>query len=181
RPRDPGGEEQGARLRGGSRGIYDDAVRLIDAATEALAAARQAGDERALRATGRITLASVYRSADTQFGLWDGRFVGTYLTRHRSELEALQGEQLSQAWVELLARKIGAATGAPGYSLHQRGISLDFQNPEPGISNEKTSTAMARWRATWFYGWLEEHAAEYGFEPYDGEAWHWNYTALMND
>lgn len=25
-----------------------------------------------------------------------------------------------------------------------------------------------------------EHAGEYGFEPYDGEAWHWNYTALMN-
>src|SRR5690606_27331406 len=121
-----------------------------------------------------------YRDADTQFGLWDSRFTGTYVARHRAQLQALEGELLSDAWVNALARRIGAATATPGYSLHQRGIALDFRNPEPGIQNSKTNDAMTQWRNTWFYGWLVEHAGEYGFEPYDGEAWHWNYTALMN-
>lgn len=161
--------------------LVGDGERLLAAADADLAIAQAAGDERAALARAPIGLASAYRHADTQFGLWNNRFTGTYMTRHRGELEALAGEALSEAWVSLLARKIGAATGAPGYSLHQRGISLDFRSPQPGVPNEKTNTAMARWRDTWFYDWLVAHAAEYGFEPYDGEAWHWNYTALMNE
>jgi LAS superfamily LD-carboxypeptidase LdcB len=161
--------------------IVQDGEALLTAAEEALVLAQAQGDEGALRANTTIRLASAYRDADNQFGLWDGRFTGTYLTRHREELQELAGEPLSAAWVNALARRIGAATATPGYSLHQRGIALDFQNPQPGITNEMTATAMARWRNTWFHAWLVAHAVDHGFEPYDGEAWHWNYTALMNE
>lgn len=161
--------------------LLDDGEALLSAAEAAIVLAQSQGDEAALRARTTIRLASAYRDADNQFGLWDGRFAGTYLVRHRGELQQLGGDPLSATWVNTLARRIGAATATPGYSLHQRGISLDFENPEPGIRNEKTNTAMARWRNTWFHAWLVAHAAEHGFEPYDGEAWHWNYTALMNE
>jgi LAS superfamily LD-carboxypeptidase LdcB len=161
--------------------LLDDGEALITAAEAALALAQAQGDASALRARTSITLASAYRDADEQFDLWNGRFSAVYVHRHREELQRLAGVPLSTAWVDLLARRIGAATATPGYSLHQRGISLDFNNPQPGIANEKTNAAMVRWRNTWFYAWLLAHAGEHGFEPYDGEAWHWNYTALMNE
>lgn len=40
---------------------------------------------------------------------------------------------------------------------------------------------MERWRASWFHQWLVANASGYGFEPYTGEAWHWNYTALIHE
>jgi hypothetical protein len=177
-------EESRGRLRRLSfrRELIDDGEDLLESAEAALAEAQGQGDERALRATiVPIRLASAYRDADHQFRLWNGRFTDTYVTRHQRMLEGLEGDPLSEEWIARLARAIGGATATPGYSLHQRGISLDFQNPQPGIRNQKTPAAMQRWRDTWFHAWLVDHAAEFGFEPYDGEAWHWNYTALMEE
>lgn len=134
-PQEQIGRIEGLQFR---KELVDDASNLLAAAREALAADQASGDPAASQATGTIGLASAYRSADTQFRYWNGRFTGTYAERHHGELDALGGSPLSDAWVELLARKIGAATATPGYSLHQRGIALDFRNPEPGIKNSKT-------------------------------------------
>src|SRR5690606_5932132 len=91
-------------------------------------------------------------------GVRGWRFSQVYMPRHRALLLGLEGDPLSETWVTTLARKIGAATATPGYRLYQRGIALDFRNPQPGVRNEKPNTAMARWRDTWFYDWLVAHA-----------------------
>src|SRR5690606_19210483 len=59
--------------------LVEDGESWMLAAEEALALAQAEGDARALLANAPIRLASAYRSADTQFGLWNGRFSQVYV------------------------------------------------------------------------------------------------------
>jgi hypothetical protein len=60
----------------------------------------------------------------------------------------------------------------PGYSSHQAGVALDFNN----MSGKKNGATCSN-RATNSgagYKWLVANAATYGFKQYAVEAWHWD-------
>lgn len=60
----------------------------------------------------------------------------------------------------------------PGYSSHQAGVALDFNN----MSGKKNGATCSN-RATnggAGYKWLVANAATYGFKQYAVEAWHWD-------
>lgn len=60
----------------------------------------------------------------------------------------------------------------PGYSSHQAGVALDFNN----MSGKKNGSTCSN-RATNSgagYKWLVANAATYGFKQYAVEAWHWD-------
>ncbi len=54
----------------------------------------------------------------------------------------------------------------PGYSMHERGLAIDFI-----IGDD-----LIRSRGTTAFGWLSEHAEEYGFYNLPSEPWHWSTT-----
>jgi LAS superfamily LD-carboxypeptidase LdcB len=64
---------------------------------------------------------------------------------------------------------------APGYSLHNSGIAIDFRTRQ-GRHNLGPSTAqIALWNRSWFFRWLSANAANFGFaqNPNINEPWHW--------
>ena len=75
---------------------------------------------------------------------------------------------------------VGAKIAAPGYSNHQAGLAIDFQQLlTTGVVRNDTGTRWtAAWRRTWFYKWLLTNASGFGFAPYDKEPWHWTYQRL---
>lgn len=156
---------------------------LLATATKALQAAQQAGEADALR-TVRLTVASGYRGDSRQRNLWLGYF-RKYYNQSREARAALPGGPHSDAALTYLLRSrgaggfgIGGRIAAPGFSNHQGGIAVDLwqeRTPRHRIVNETERTARARWRATWFHGWLVAHAAEHGFQPLATEEWHWEH------
>jgi hypothetical protein len=54
----------------------------------------------------------------------------------------------------------------PGYSMHERGLAVDFV----------VGDDLIRSRGTNAFGWLRDHAAEYGFYNLPSEPWHWSTT-----
>jgi len=154
----------------------DMAGRLLAAAHQALATAQQAGDPDAA-ATERITVVSGYRGSDHQRRLWC-RYFTRYYNETRSDRGRLPGGPHSPAAVQhmLEVYRIPNRIAAPGYSNHQAGIAADFLQVRKGrerITNSTRPAAVQRWRATWFFRWLERNAATYGFVPYPKEPWHW--------
>src|SRR5467141_4225413 len=77
--------------------------------------------------------------------------------------------------------KLPNRIAAPGYSNHQGGIAVDFQqNRAKGseISNSYEPNEQKKWRASWFFDWLKNNGAQFGFRPYIREAWHWEYRPI---
>lgn len=134
----------------------------------------------------KVKLTSTYRDADNQFGLWDSRFQGYWNDAQQSDDPKYHVEpgEMGSNEVKKLARYIGVATGAPGYSQHQKGLAIDFAAPTRNTKNKKHASEVngvevkwqLLWRETWLHKWLVDNAAIYGFEAYSGEAWHWNYV-----
>lgn len=66
----------------------------------------------------------------------------------------------------------------PGYSSHQAGVAIDFNNMsgyKPGATcSNRASNAGAG------YQWLRENAHKYGFKQYAAEAWHWDALPINN-
>ncbi len=162
------------------------AGRLLEAANAALAQARQAGHTDALR-TRNITVISGYRGSDHQRNLWLGYFSAQdgYYDQTRTARSSTAGGPHSEAAVNYMLRRrgdggfgVGGRIAAPGYSNHQGGIAVDFlqeRNRGHAVRNKSSNAARARWRASWFHGWLLEHGAGYGFEPIATEEWHWEF------
>lgn len=161
------------------------AGRLLAAANADLATAQQAGDADARR-TVRLSAGSGYRNRDHQKRLWLSYFPG-YYARTMAAREALGGGPHSDDAVAYLlkSRRAGGfgLTGriaAPGYSNHQNGIAIDFvQERRPGhrVVNRSDDASRAKWRRSWFHGWLRSRAAEFGFQPLATEEWHWEFRA----
>jgi peptidoglycan hydrolase-like protein with peptidoglycan-binding domain/LAS superfamily LD-carboxypeptidase LdcB len=159
------------------------AGRLLAAANTDLQKAQAAGDADALR-TKRLTAASGYRSSDHQRSLWLTYFKG-YYNRTRAHREALSEGPHSKAAVAYMLKSkayggfgLGGRIAAPGYSNHQNGIAVDlYQNRKAGheVANSSSDAARAAWRRSWFYGWLKQNAAAYGFEQLPTEEWHWEF------
>jgi monoamine oxidase len=154
------------------------AGRLLAAANSALAAAQVSGDQDAAR-TVRVTAASGYRNRSHQETLWRKYFAG-YYDETRAARESLPDGPHGAAAVHYLLEtfRIPARVAAPGYSNHQNGIAIDLaQERAPGhrVRNSTSAAAVQAWRRTWLSGWLREHAATFGFQPYQREPWHWDY------
>lgn len=142
---------------------------LVQAAKD-LAGDQARGEPDAV-ATRKLGVCSTYRSANSQFGLWDKRFA-KYL---QAFCEA-NGLPVEAGAVDpsKLAQYIGARTACPGYSHHQSGLAIDFATTVGTVQLSAGSRDL--WTKSWFYQWLQVHASTYGFSPLSGEPWHWTHS-----
>lgn len=160
------------------RDAAEAAGRLIAAANEALAAAKQAGDPDALK-TSQVTTASGYRGSEYQARLWR-RYFPDYYRRTAGHRAALSSGPHGPEAISYMIKGFGIPKwiAAPGYSNHQSGIAIDLQQVRvrgARIRNSSRPAARTAWRGTWLYGWLVQNAASFGFRPYEREPWHWEY------
>lgn len=160
------------------------ASRLLSEANGALAAARAARDPDALK-TIHISGTSGYRSKAHQEHLWK-----EYFTRSKKHHESYYNQTIAKratfsdgqhgnTAVKFMVDFIKGKIAAPGFSNHQAGLAIDFQQirtKNNQIVNATSGEAMRKWRATWFFCWLKDNAARFGFEEYKGEPWHWVYA-----
>jgi hypothetical protein len=160
------------------RDAAEAAGRLISAANEALAAAKQAGDPDALK-TRRVIAASGYRGREHQAQLWRGYFPDYYQRTARQRATFGSGPHGPEA-VSYMIKGFGIPKwiAAPGYSNHQSGIAIDLQQERiegARIRNSSRLAARTAWQGTWLYRWLLRNATSFGLRPYEREPWHWEY------
>ncbi len=67
----------------------------------------------------------------------------------------------------------------PGYSSHQAGVAIDFENGMRGVTGGSTCETRAKATDSEAWSWLKDNAENYGFKQYSREAWHWD--ALPSD
>jgi hypothetical protein len=148
---------------------------LLAAARAALDRDKAAGDALA-QGCEWIKAGSGYRSSSTQFSSWQRNFP-RYYERTRAERARLEGGEHGAAAVAHLARFIGGWLGAPGYSLHNDGRAMDFRTRQGGhdLGASSAAASIERWKASWLWRWLKQHAGEFGFVEYAREPWHWNF------
>lgn len=169
-----------AKIAGTDKWMRSDAAeavgRLLTDARQALSEAQNAGDADAKRTRG-LGATSGYRSPKHQYELWRGYFPKDYAKTEQARLQAIGGEH-GPAARQIALKETAQWIAAPGFSNHNSGIAIDFaqiRTPKSPIKNSSDATALARWRTTWFYKWLLANAANYGFQPYVREPWHWEY------
>ncbi len=126
---------------------YQRTVPLHRLAAEAWAALTAAARADGLAAPLLLPV-SGYRSVEEQAWLWDGA------------LAKYGDPEVACLWV-----------ARPGTSAHQSGRAVDCHLGY-GIESEYADTM----RGTEAYRWLVDHAAAFGFHPYDLEPWHWEYN-----
>jgi len=164
--------------------------RLLAAARADLAAdqtrpgqAAETSDRRArAQRVEELALNNAYRSASTQFAIWDRKFAG-YLASTRPQRLALPGGEFGEAAAALLRDYVGVRVAAPGFSNHQGGIAVDFAlrlkpATTAGAGGPALGPAMGQvdpWKESWFWRWLGRRAGEFGFVAYLPEPWHWEY------
>jgi monoamine oxidase len=147
-----------------------------DAAAAAVALLKDARS--ALAAQGladkvRIGIVSAYRPASRQFLIWQGKGRNggfPYYYRKMLEQGRLAPGDYGAAAIAEMAVEIANWVAAPGYSNHQDGLAFDFGTQAVG---KKGLGAIGK--KAWFHKWLVAHAHNYGFYPYEKEAWHWTY------
>jgi LAS superfamily LD-carboxypeptidase LdcB len=154
------------------------AGRLLAAANQDLAEAQRTGDPDAAN-TISLTGASGYRSFADQQRVWRHHF-GGYYQRTAAARASLAGGPHGPAAVAYMfdTFKISWKVAAPGFSNHQNGIAIDFQQVRKKghpVRNSTTDAAKRIWLATWFHGWLLRRAGSFGFSPYEKEPWHWEF------
>jgi LAS superfamily LD-carboxypeptidase LdcB len=127
-----------------------------------------------------VGITSAYRSASRQFTLWQSYFPDYYRRTQAHRRGLTGGEHGSQA-VRYMVRFVGARIAAPGYSMHNSGLAIDFRNVQDGrtLRNRTTSSATRAWRRSWFWDWLTANAARFGYYQNTSidEPWHWEYRA----
>jgi LAS superfamily LD-carboxypeptidase LdcB len=162
------------------------ATRLFEAANAELARARTLGHEDALR-TLRLTSNSGYRGSEHQRNLWLGYFKNYYNKTRKARAVIPEGPHSAKAMSYMLdVFGLPNRIAAPGYSSHQGGIAIDFEQRRTTgheISNSYDPQEQKKWRATWFFDWLQKqnNAARFDFRPYAKEAWHWEYRPSKLD
>lgn len=146
---------------------------LLTAARQELEKSIQAKSGEAL-GVKNIGVTSGYRSAQRQFSKWREYFP-KYYTLTADKRKALAGGAHGDAASSYLRRFIATRLAAPGFSLHNSGIAIDFRTTEGGrvLGPSKSQTQL--WKNTWFFKWLTSKAKNFGFyqnEEID-EPWHW--------
>jgi hypothetical protein len=121
---------------------------------------------------------SGYRSVEKQFAGWQSAF-RTYYRDTQKERATLPGGPHGAAAVDALAIYVGKRIGAPGFSLHNSGLAMDFFTKEGSLSLGPNTSAksVAAWKRTWLFDWLSRNAAAYHFfqNTKINEPWHWEY------
>jgi LAS superfamily LD-carboxypeptidase LdcB len=122
---------------------------------------------------------SGYRSVERQFAGWQSAFRSKYYPDTRKQREGLPGGAHGEAAVTFLVNYVRKRIGAPGYSLHNSGLAMDFFTNEGSLRLGPDTSAknVAAWKTTWFFGWLSSHANAYRFFQNIAidEPWHWEY------
>jgi LAS superfamily LD-carboxypeptidase LdcB len=154
---------------------------LLTAARADLAKQKQVGDAQAGAVTD-ISLASAYRSASQQFSIWQKNFP-TYYRSTGANRGAMTGGEHGPAAVALLAGYISnTGVAAPGYSLHNNGLAVDFSTTEINQGFGPEGSQKAAWKRTWLWAWLTANASTYHFfqDSSINEPWHWVYRATSS-
>lgn len=178
--RDLQAQELGSVLGSGVRLRTDAAVaasRLILDAEKACKQARKSGNADALL-TVEVGATSGFRSSAEQRRVWEQAFPVFY-NDTRSQRANQDGGKHGDAAAAFLAEYIGQRVAAPGFSHHNAGVAVDLSQVRlvgsPPVKNDTSAESVKRWRETWLYSWLREHAGSYGFVPYEREPWHWEF------
>ncbi len=169
-------ENQLAEIEGGVQARRDAAAAcrmLLSAAREGLRE-DQSRRDRLARQVRRIGVASGYRSARSQFQSWRTSFP-RYYRQTQEERERQEGGEHGSAAARLLARYISGRLAAPGYSLHNNGVAIDFNTTQGRQNLGPNTSQIAQWNRSWFFNWLTANAANFGFaqNPNINEPWHW--------
>lgn len=123
-----------------------------------------------------IGVGSAYRSATTEFTIWNGLFEKYYndTSEVRSELS---GGEHGPAAVGLMVKHYTTRKAAPGFGNHTNGIAVDFVTTQGSRRLGASVSQNGLWRKSWFHVWLTNYASEFSFAPLSSEAWHWEYHA----
>lgn len=152
---------------------------LLIAAREELQKQKQAKAGAALRVKG-IGIASGYRSANRQFSIWRQYFPKYYrLTEEKRK--KLPGGEHAEAAARLLKSFIAKRLAAPGFSLHNSGIAIDFKTTDQGHHLGPSKSQTQLWKKSWFFHWLMSNAMNFGFyqNTHIDEPWHWELKATL--
>lgn len=166
--------------------------RLLDAARADLAAdldapgqdAETVGRRERARRVEALALDNAYRSASTQFGIWDRNYAG-YAASTRAARLLCPGGEFGPDAADLLREYVGVRVAAPGFSNHQGGTAVDFAlrlkpaAAAPAIAAARLGPSTAQtdpWKESWFWRWLNRRAGEFGFIAYLPEPWHWEFA-----
>jgi hypothetical protein len=169
-----------ALIEGGTKARIETAAACRDllAAARAGLAAAQSGHDPHAAAVERISLVSGYRSASQQLAAWQANFP-TYYHLTQEERRRMPGGEHGEQAVEVTARYVGARLAAPGYSLHNNGLAIDFGTRESGhdLGAHTNAESLRRWKASWLFAWLMAHAGDYGLfqNRTIDEPWHWEF------
>lgn len=149
---------------------------LLVAAREALEEGKQAKEAKALKVKA-IGVSSGYRSARLQFRLWRERFPKYYRLTEDARAGKSGGEH-GDAAARHLKSYIAARLAAPGFSLHNSGIAIDFFTRDGGQRLGPSKSQCKPWKKSWFYEWMTNNAADFGFylNTAIDEPWHWELT-----
>lgn len=163
-------------IEGGIKARKDAALlcqQLLLAAREDLEKGKQAKSGNALLVK-KIGVCSGYRSATKQFSIWRKNFP-KYLRLTEDERKALPEGQHGDSSATYLKGFISKRLAAPGFSLHNSGIAIDFITEERGRSLGPSKSQTQQWKKSWFFNWLMSNAKNFGFFQNKSidEPWHW--------
>ena len=90
----------------------------------------------------------------------------------------MPGGPHGDAAVTYMVGYVSPKIAAPGFSNHQAGLAIDLKQERTRgneIYNSTDPEWVQKWQSTWFFRWLQQNAARFGFSPYTVEPWHWEY------
>ena len=170
-----GDVEYGQRMR---KPAAVSCVAMLARARAALGSEKTQGNAAALKVK-EFGARSGYRSVETQFNGWQGAFRTKYYANTQSARAKLPGGPHGEAAVAYMVQYIGKRLGAPGYSLHNNGLAMDFFTKEGRLNLGPNTNAqsVAAWKGTWLFGWLSRNAKTFHFYQNTNidEPWHWEY------
>jgi hypothetical protein len=149
------------------------------AAGALLAAARALYDgDRQRYGQSDLMVYTGYRSAPFQLEIWEYHFPARYRATQAAR-ERLPGGAHGQRAAEHLAAHYAARTAAPGFSLHGRGLAIDFGCvTKDGGWIGSNGSFVAAWKSSHCFQWMKANASRFGFRlnPNIDEPWHWEYV-----
>jgi hypothetical protein len=153
-------------------------VALLAHARATLAGDKAKGNAAALKVK-EFGARSGYRAVESQFNGWQSAFRNKYYPETQDVRAKLSGGPHGKAAVDYMVGYVGKRIAAPGYSLHNSGLAMDFFTKEGRLSLGPNTSArsVAAWKGTWLFDWLSRNAGAHHFFQNTSidEPWHWEY------
>jgi hypothetical protein len=163
------------------RGVANDFLLPLLSEARADLAADQVAAVPAAQQVTSIRVRSGYRSAQEQFSIWETLYA-RYYRDTRAHRSTLPGGEHGDDAARYMAGYINERVFSPGYSPHQRAMTVDFTYQENGTwaTADTDPAKIATWRASWLFKWLLANAMRFGFvqNPDLNEPWHWEFSPL---